>query len=213
MLDRHLTRFFRRGWLWLTWNNFYELVWAALVLGFWPLFPLLYLLVGRLFMGQTLFATFRCTGCGTCSRACPSGALVMRGGTERPRPYWRHSCEYCLRCLNFCPHRAVTSGWGWGALLWLAGAAAAQGAWLFGWLAARFKGLAAWRGYSTVELLNVPFYYFAFILSYFLVYQLLRFRPLNQVFTYAGLAWLFGQYRAPGVALADLTRRDPDSSS
>ncbi len=210
VLERHLARFFRRGWLWLTWNNLYELAWVALVLGLWPLFPLLYLLIGRLFMGQTLFATFRCTGCGTCSRACPSGALVMRGGAARPRPYWRHSCEYCLRCLNFCPHHAVTSGHGWAILLWLAGAAAAQGAWLFGWLVARLPGLTAWRGYSTVELLNVPFYYLAFVLAYFLLYQLLRFRPLNRLFTYAGLAWLFGQYHAPGVTLTDLTRRDPD---
>jgi len=213
VLDRHLARFFHRGWLWLTWNNFYELAWVALVMGFWPLFPLLYLLVGRLFMGQTLFATFRCTGCGTCSRACPSGALAMRGGPERPRPYWRHSCEYCLRCLNFCPHRAVTSGYAWGVLLWFVAAAGAQGALLFDRIIALIPGLATFRGYSTIELLDALFYYPLFIGAYFLLYQLLRFRPINRLFTYAGLAWLFGQYRAPGVVLADLTRRDPNSAS
>jgi ferredoxin len=212
VLDRHLQHYFRRGWLWLTWNNFYELVWVALVMGFWPWFPLLYLLIGRLFMGRTLFATYRCTGCGTCARACPSGALVMRGRPERLRPYWRHSCEYCLRCLNFCPHHAVTSGYAWAALLWCAAAGVAQGAWLFGVLVTRWPGAAAWKSYSVIELLNVLFYYPVLIVTYFLLDQLIRLRPVRKFFTYAGLAWLFGQYRAPDTTLADLTGRNPEPS-
>jgi hypothetical protein len=44
------------GWLWLTWNNFYELCWAVPLMLFFPLFPLLYLLLGRFFMGRLHFA-------------------------------------------------------------------------------------------------------------------------------------------------------------
>ena len=204
--DRSMDRFFRSGRLWLTRNNLYEAVWSAAVLRFIPLFPVLYLLVGRFFMGQVMFAIVRCTGCGTCAASCRAGALVRRGRNV-PRPYWRYDCEHCLRCMNYCPHRAVGASIPWGAFLWWLGSAAAMAAAVFGRLTAILPGLASWRGYWTVELANSLVYYPVFIAAYALFHVLMRLKPLNAVLSRTSPSFFLGQYRAPGTSLPQLTGR------
>jgi ferredoxin len=205
--DRCMDRFFRSGRLWLTRNNLYEAVWSLAVLRFIPLFPLLYLLVGRFFMGQVMFANVRCTGCGTCAASCPAGALVMRG-RKVLRPYWRYNCEHCLRCLNYCPRRAVGASIPWAAFLWWLGSAAALAAAVFTRLTALVPGLASWRGYWTVELANSLVYYPVFIAAYALFHVLARIKPLSVVLSRTSLTFFLGQYRAPGTSLSQLTGRD-----
>ncbi|MGB8959817.1 MAG: EFR1 family ferrodoxin [Candidatus Aminicenantales bacterium] len=202
--DRYIARFFRAGSLWLTRNNLYETVWSFIVLYFIPLFPLLYLVVGRFFMGKIMFATVRCTGCGTCAASCPAGALVMKG-KERPRPFWRYNCEHCLRCLNYCPHRAVGASLPWAAFLWWLGAAAAAAGAVFAKLAALVPGLESIRGYWTFELANSVVYYPVFIAAYFLFYKLTGWRPVNALLSRTCPSFFLGQYRAPGTSLKDLT--------
>jgi ferredoxin len=47
-----------------------------------------------------------CQGCGTCARICPVGNIQLVD--ERPR--WRHRCEQCLACLQWCPQQAIQLG-------------------------------------------------------------------------------------------------------
>lgn len=44
-------------------------------------------------------AGFKCTGCGTCSAECPTGAL----DPEKPRIPDRKKCISCMRCVYVCP--------------------------------------------------------------------------------------------------------------
>lgn len=44
----------------------------------------------------------RCTQCGLCSKLCPKHNIIMK-----EYPEWRDSCEVCMRCLSFCPTKAV----------------------------------------------------------------------------------------------------------
>jgi ferredoxin len=202
--DRYVERFFRAGTLWLTRNNLYELVWSLVLLYFIPLFFPLYLVIGRFFMGKIMFATVRCTSCGTCAASCPAGALVMKG-EKRPRPYWRYSCEHCLRCLNFCPHRAIGASLPWAAFLWWFGTAAAAGVAVFAKLTALVPGLESVRGYWTVELANSVVYYPVIIAAYFLFYHLSRWKPVNVLLSRTSPSFFLKQYRAPGISLKDLT--------
>lgn len=202
--DRLMERFFRRGSIWLTPNNLYEAAWSVAVLGLIPLFPLLYLVLGRFFMGKIMFATVRCTGCGTCAASCPARALVMKG-RKKPRPFWRYNCEHCLRCLNFCPHQAIGASLPWGAFLWWLGAAAASAAAVFARLTALVPGLGSWKSYWTGELVNSLVYYPVFIAAYALFHRLTRWKPANVALSRTSPSFYLGQYRAPGTSLRALT--------
>ncbi len=203
--EKYFGRFFKKRSLWLTQNNVYEFIWSALILYFIPFFPLLYLIVGRFFIGKTLFADIRCVGCGSCAQTCPAGTLVMRGKKVK-RPYWRYNCEHCLRCLNFCPHGAVQAGHSWAVLLWMVGSSVAFGAFLYTQITRLVPQLESFRNYWTVELLDAIYYYPAFIIAYFFFYRLLRFKPINLLFSYTSLGRLFGQYREPSTTLGDLNK-------
>ena len=201
--DRLMDRFFRRGSLWLTPNNLYEAIWSAAVLTFVPLFPILYLILGRFFMGKLMFANERCTGCGICAASCPAGALVMKG-KNRPRPFWRYNCEHCLRCLNFCPRQAIGASLPWAAFLWWLGTVAAMSGAVFARLAVIIPGLESVRNYWTVELANSVVYYPVYLAAYALFHWLTRWRPVNAVLSRTCPSFFLGQYKAPDTTLADL---------
>jgi len=204
--QRYFDRFFLRGSLWLTRNNLYEFIWSLAVLYFVPLFPVLYLFIGRLFMGKILFATNRCDGCGTCAISCPANALVMKGEKVK-RPYWRLRCEHCLRCLNFCPHQAIETGHSWAALLWYAGTSLAAGGLVFAWLEGFVPGLQPYHNFWTEELFDALFYYPIFFAAYFLFYHATRWKPANSFFSLTSWARFLGQYREPGTSLKNLMEK------
>jgi Pyruvate/2-oxoacid:ferredoxin oxidoreductase delta subunit len=202
--QRHFNRFFAKGSLWLTPNNLYEFLWSLAVLYFIPLFPVLYVLVGRFFMGKILFATNRCIGCGSCAKSCPANALTMKG-KKAERPYWRHKCEHCLRCLNFCPQRAIETSHSWAAFLWYAGASLAAGGLVFARLAGFFPWLEPYHNFWTEELFDALFYYPIFLTAYFLFYQATRFKFVNSLFSCTSWARFLKQYREPETSLKDIT--------
>ncbi len=102
---------------WSPFNLLWEASWSAALLYWWPAFPILYLLIGRVFMAKILFADSSCKGCGKCATDCPNQAIVMVGRGRAPTPYWTHHCEACMRCVAFCDFRAVQSSWAWAVLL------------------------------------------------------------------------------------------------
>ena len=207
--ERYFEIFFRKKSLWMTRNNLYEMIWSIPLFYFIPLFPILYLIVGRFFMGKILFANNNCTGCGSCAKSCPAGALIMKSTKNRKtkRPYWRYNCEACLRCLNFCSQNAVVAGHSWAALLWYIGILVAYGGGLFTLITSVLPLLQSFKNWWTVELLNAIFYYPAFITAYFLFFRLTRIKSLNNFFTFTSLDRFFGQYREPNTHLKNLTER------
>ena len=70
-----------------------------------------------------------------------------------------------------------------------------------------FPWLQSLRNWWTIELLNVIFYYPAFITAYFIFFQLTRIKPLNNFFTFTSLVRFFGQYREPDTYMKNLTDR------
>lgn len=59
-------------------NNLWELAWTILLFWLVPVFPIIYLLVSKLFMAKLMFADNRCNGCGICAEFCPNKAILMK---------------------------------------------------------------------------------------------------------------------------------------
>ena len=52
---------------------------------------------------KTFFVDEKCNGCSTCERICPCGNIVMNNS----RPEWKHHCEQCFACIQWCPQKAI----------------------------------------------------------------------------------------------------------
>jgi ferredoxin len=77
-----------------------------------PLLPdLFYALVGSALMwrwvahdgGRIKLDAGRCTGCGLCQQLCPVNNIRLMADL----PVRADRCEFCLRCIAFCPTRAL----------------------------------------------------------------------------------------------------------
>jgi ferredoxin len=45
----------------------------------------------------------KCTGCGICKEVCPVGNIEIIDS----KPGYKHNCEVCMACIQFCPERAI----------------------------------------------------------------------------------------------------------
>jgi MinD superfamily P-loop ATPase len=44
-----------------------------------------------------------CTGCGICKMVCPVKNIEIMNG----KPNFKHNCEQCVACIQYCPQRAI----------------------------------------------------------------------------------------------------------
>ena len=53
----------------------------------------------------------KCTGCGACALACPTGALQISSNHTFASINYTHAlCLYCRRCSFVCPEKAIEHG-------------------------------------------------------------------------------------------------------
>jgi len=196
-----------------TWNHLWEYAWGILLLCFFPLFPIVYLLIARFFMGKMMFANNDCIGCGLCARCCPNKAIVMKG-KKHARPYWRYNCEDCLRCMNFCGQNAVEVGHSWGVLLYFISLwVFPLTAFVFRFLVRLWPQIDAVRNWYTLSIVSALFIYPAFILAYYVFFQLIRIRPVNALFSTTSLTHYYRRYHEPETGLNDLLEAHFDYES
>ena len=188
---------------WWTAGNAVTFIFGILLL---PI-SILYLALGRFFLAKIFFANPRCNGCRVCARNCPFGAIVMRG-REKPRPYWTYKCESCMRCLNFCPEKAVEAGHSWAALLTYITTLPVAFHFLK-WLGGYVPGIRGLENPLITNLLQLVYTYLSLFLSYYLFFILIRVPLVNRLFTYTTLTHLYRRYHEPGIALKDLQPDDP----
>ena len=193
--------------VWFTLNNLWEYFWGILLLVFYPLFPIAYLLLGRFFMGKMMFANNNCIGCGVCAKSCPNGAIVMKG-KENPLPYWRYNCEHCLRCMNYCQQKAVEAGHSWAIILyfiWVWGYPLT--AYIFKFAADYFPQINYIKNWFTLVIVHAIYLYPAYIIAYFVFFNLIRIKPLNRIFTYTTITHFYRRYNEPETTLKDLLNK------
>jgi Ni,Fe-hydrogenase III small subunit/NAD-dependent dihydropyrimidine dehydrogenase PreA subunit len=68
-------------------------------------------LAPRLHLGFPIIDSHRCTACGECARACPTGAIqVAKADRVSTVSLAYGQCISCRECLSACPEGAVTAG-------------------------------------------------------------------------------------------------------
>ncbi len=182
-------------------NITWELLWAVLLFGFIPLFPILYLLTGKLFMAKLMFADNRCSGCGLCARFCPNKAITMKQAGEINRPFWTYHCEACLRCMAFCKKNAVQAGHSWGVLLYCITAIP-----VITWCLHKTNLTSALPGIDNFwinQLYGLVYIIPAILISYRIFWMLMRIPLLNRLFTYTAFTRYFRRYHEPETDLKD----------
>ncbi len=187
---------------WSPLNLLWEAAWSAAILYWWPAFPILYLLIGRVFMAKVFFADGSCTGCGKCATGCPNQAIVMVGRGKSRTPYWTHHCEACIRCVAFCDFRAVQSSWAWGVLL----------LYLMSFVTAGFvqRVLRAAIGFDLPlsslagEVAAVVLMYVGILALYSLLWGLTRIPPVRWLLSVVNPTRYYRGYHEPGTSRRDL---------
>jgi ferredoxin len=55
-------------------------------------------------MDRNYHVSADCTGCGICRKVCPVDNIDL---DDNHRPYFKHHCEQCVACIQYCPQRAI----------------------------------------------------------------------------------------------------------
>ena len=187
-------------------NVIWELIWSAPFV-LWPIFPIAYLLVGRVFMAKLMFADPSCTGCGLCARYCPVQAIKMVGPKPKT-PFWTHHCEVCMRCMGYCKPQAVQASHLWAVPVLIA-TSFLTASWVQDQVAA-LVGLRIALVEPAWELIAMVLVFLCLPLIYYVFWGLLRFRPLRLFFTYTTLTKLYRRrYHAPEIKAREMTCSSP----
>jgi len=190
----------------LTWNNLYEILWCILIFRLMPLFPILYLLIARMFMAKVMFSSNKCVGCGMCARSCPNNAILMKDVGAKKRPYWTYHCENCLRCMGYCKKKAVEAGHSWAVLLYFITSVPVLAS-VLTWLHKTVKTFPVINSHWSLDLFNIIYFLPALFLSYWIFWYLIRFPAVNSFFSLTTLTHYYRRYHQPETRLKDIVSK------
>lgn len=161
---------------------------------------LAYLVIGRFFLSKLFFASSNCTGCGLCAKSCPVNAIRMVG-SNKSRPYWTFACESCMRCMGYCPNKAVEVSHSFAIVLYFITT-----------IPVSLYLLDGLRNIIPIEhdvflvkvLLDYSYTLVSIFVAYHILYWLIKIPLLNKLFTYTTFAHFYRRYHEPDTALIDI---------
>ncbi|MBN1614674.1 MAG: EFR1 family ferrodoxin [Deltaproteobacteria bacterium] len=159
-----------------------------------------YLIVGRFFLAKIFFANNDCNGCGLCARNCSYGGIRMRG-LEKPRPYWTYNCENCMRCMAYCPEKAIEAGHSWAVILYFVSSTSVS-VYLLN-LLAPYTGEIVMNPWLALPL-QYAYLLASMAAAYWLFSILLRVPLINSIFTHTTFTHVFRRYHEPETKARDL---------
>ena len=163
-------------------------------------FSLGYLLMGRFIFAKIFYASNACNGCGICEKNCPTGSVKLRGWKKK-RPYWSITCESCIRCMAFCPRKAVEASHPLFAVMiyLLSIPLSTYLLYIFGHQAEWITNLTGWLQIITNYLYSLA----VIIVVYFMFVMIMRIPLINQLITYLTPVHYYRRYHEPDTKLGD----------
>lgn len=191
-------------------NNLWESLWCVLLFWLFPIYPIIYLIIARMFMAKVMFSNNLCVGCGMCARFCPNNAILMKDIGTKKRPYWTYHCENCLRCMGYCRKKAVEAGHSWAVLLYfITSVPVISYAWA--WLHGTLNIYPVISGYWTAEVVYIfnfvlytVYFLSAVFLSYWIFWHIVQFPFFNKFFSLTTLTHYYRRYHQPETRLKDM---------
>lgn len=169
---------------------------------------IIYLLFVRFSLTRLFFASDKCTGCGLCARCCPKHAIKMLG-RKRPRPYWKLSCESCMRCMGYCPNRAIEASHLFAIIICVLISIP-----LHSYLISGFDRILNFDLNDVSIRTIIRYLCFLFTLSsaYVMFNLLARIPMINRLFTYTTFTRVYRRYHEPDTLLVDLAKSPKEHS-
>lgn len=154
------------------------------------------------FFCRNCFLLPRIAGCGLCAESCPVKAIKMVGNIK-PRPYWTFTCESCMRCMGYCPNKAVEVSHSFAIILYFLTTLPVSVYILNG-----LSELMPTGPYFFVvnALLNYSYILFALFIAYLVLFWLIHISLLNKLCTYTTLTHIYRRYHEPDTKLGDMLK-------
>jgi hypothetical protein len=108
-----------------------------------------------------------------------------------------------MRCMGFCPEKAVEAGHSWAALLTYI-TMLPFAFYFLKWLGSYAPGVRSLDNPLGQNLLQLIYIYVSLFLSYYLFFAFIHIPLVNQLFTYTTLTHLYRRYHEPGTQLKDI---------
>ncbi|MCR4442877.1 MAG: EFR1 family ferrodoxin [Peptococcaceae bacterium] len=163
-----------------------------------------FLVLGRFFLVKIFYASFRCTACGFCVKNCSYRGVRLRG-VKNKRPYWTFSCQSCMRCMAYCPSKAVEASYLLAAVFCLVFTIPA-GHYLISLITVNLPVsgpvLTAWLD----PILTYTYRIGSIYIVYRLFHALLGLAPVNRLITHITPTPFFRRYHEPETKAGELRR-------
>jgi len=159
----------------------------------------LYFFYGRFFFAKTFIASANCNTCRLCEQKCPTESITIVNN----RPYWRFTCESCMRCINICPKKSIQSSHSIAVIMIYITSSIP----VFVWLSHTADQLSSGLSAYLQPILLFPFQWSIKITSFYLIYAgffaLMKAKSINRFFEYTSLTKYWRRYMAPGIVASD----------
>jgi len=165
-----------------------------------------YILIGRFGLAKLFFANSKCTGCGLCAKHCPTGSIKMIG-KGRPLPYWSYSCESCMRCMGFCPNKAVEASQSLAAVFYFLTIHLPVSVYVYS-IIMSYTGCSPESASIVTLLFYAGYCFFVFFTVYIVFWTLTRIRFFNMICKYTTLTSIYRRYHEPETGLNDFKKKD-----
>ncbi len=175
--------------------------WALPVDLFVSPIALLYFVYGRFFLSKTFIASADCNTCRLCEQKCPTESVTIINN----RPYWRFTCESCMRCINICPQKSIQSSHSLAAIIIYISSSIP----VFLWLSQTVDQYISGLGLYLKPVVLFPFKWgiklSLFYLIYLIFFALMKVKVINKFFEFTSLTKFWRRYKAPGIVASDFT--------